>query len=230
VIQISVVAVVNPLPDYVRRIKTADIAHGEGNGAFQIWPTARPAVTVEPGERLSISLRVRPLNTESGTLKLTDAAPATWKLRHEATGDYWLDLPLDSAGMRTVPLVVELPDGRSREIRIQLTVNIPAENLVVTPREIDFGAVAISRAQGLTKRVGIRKQVGSFHIKSATSTLPFLKLEQATMVEGSNYLFRVTIDSAKPTKAGTHEGSLIIETDEGHRFQIPVKIVLLDHE
>jgi len=225
-----VVAVVKPLPDYVKRIATADVAHGEGNGAFQIWPTARPAITVEPGERLSISLRLRPLSTESGTVKLSGAAPPTWKLRHEATGDYWLDVPIDSAGSRIVPLLVELPDGRSREVRIQLTVNVPSENIVVTPREIDFGAVAISRAQDLTKRVGIRKQVGSFHIKSATSTLPFLKLEQATMVEGSNYLFRVTIDSAKPAKAGAYDGILTIETDDGHRFQVPVKIILLNRE
>jgi len=229
VIQISVIAVVKPLPDYVRRIKSADIARGEGNGAFQIWPTARPVVSVEPGERLSISLRIRPLNPESGTVRLTEAAPPSWKLRHEAT-DYWLDVPIDGAGLRTVPLIVELPDGRSREIRIQLTVNVPAENIVVTPREIDFGAIAISGVKDLIKRVGIRKQVGSFHIKSATSTLPFLKLEQATMVEGSNYLFRVTIDSAKATKAGKYEGFLTVETDDGHKFQVPVKITLLDHE
>ena len=123
-----------------------------------------------------------------------------------------------------------MPDGRSREIRIELTVNIPVENIVVTPREIDFGAVAISRARDLMKRVGIRKQVGSFHIKSATSTLAFLRLEQATMVEGSNYLFRVTIDSAKPAKAGKYEGFLTIETDDHHSFQVPVRIILLDHE
>ena len=223
------IAVIKPLPDYVRRITTADVARGEGNGAFQIWPTARPVVSVEPGERLSISLRIRPLNSESGTVRLTETAPPSWKLRHEAA-DYWLDVPIDGAGLRTVPLIVELPEGRSREIRIQLTVNVPAENILVTPREIDFGAIAILGAQDLIKRVGIRKQVGSFHIKSATTTLPFLKLEQATMVEGSNYLFRVTIDSAKATKAGKYEGFLTIETDDGHKFQVPVKIILLDHE
>ena len=206
------------------------MARGEGNGAFQIWPTARPAITIEPGERLNISLRLRALIAEPGTLKLPADAPAAWKLRHEANGDYWLDIPIDAGGSRRVTLVADMPDGRSREVRIQLMVTVPAENVVVTPREVDFGEVSLAEAKGSLKRVGIRKLVGSFHIKSASSTLPFLKLEQATMVEGSNYLIRVTIDPASRLKPGSYEGLLIIETDEGHRAEVKVKIKLLDHD
>ena len=197
---------------------------------FQIWPTARPAITLEPGEHLNISLRLRALIAEPGTLKLPADAPAAWKLRHEANGDYWLDIPIDAGGSRTVPLVVDMADGRSREVRIQLMVSVPGENVVATPREVDFGEVSLAKAQGSLKRVGIRKLVGSFHIKSASSTLPFLKLEQATMVEGSNYLIRVTIDPARRLKPGSYEGLLTIETDQGHRAEVKVKIKLLDHE
>jgi hypothetical protein len=204
------------------------VARGEGNGVFQIWPTARPAITIEPGEHLNISLRLRALIAEPGTLKLPADAPAAWKLRHEANGDYWLDIPIDAGGSRRATLVADMPDGHSREVRIQLMVSVPAENVVVTPREIDFGEVSLANAQGSLKRVGIRKLVGSFHIKSASSTLPFLKLEQATMVEGSNYLIRVTIDPARRLKPGSYEGLLIIETDEGHRAEVKVKIKLLD--
>lgn len=197
---------------------------------FQIWPTARPAITIEPGERLNISLRLRALIAEPGTLKLPADAPAPWKLRHEANGDYWLDIPIDAGGSRRVTLVADMADGRSREVRIQLMVTVPAENVVVTPREVDFGEVSLAEARGSLKRVGIRKLVGSFHIKSASSTLAFLKLEQATMVEGSNYLIRVTIDPARRLKPGSYEGLLIIETDEGHRAEVKVKIKLLDHD
>ncbi len=230
VIRPTVVATVRPLPAYVRRIATADVARGEGNGVFQIWPTARPTITLEAGERFNISLRLRPLIAEPGTLTLPADAPATWKLRHEATGDYWLDLPIDAGASRTVPLVVDMPGGRSREIRVQLTVNVPAENVVVTPREVDFGEVSLAKAQGSLKRIGIRKLVGSFHIKSASSTLPFLKLDQATMVEGSNYLIRVTIDPTRPLKPGSYEGLLIIETDDGHRAEVKINIKLLDRD
>jgi hypothetical protein len=206
------------------------VARGEGTGAFQIWPTARPAITLEAGERFNISLRLRPLVAEPGTLKLPADAPAAWKLRREANGVYWLDIPIDAGGSRTVPLVVEMADGRSREIRVQLMVNVPAENVIVTPRDVDFGEVSLAKAQSSLKRIGIRKLVGSFHIKSVSSTLPFLKLDQATMVEGSNYLIRVAIDPTRPLKPGSYEGLLTIETDDGHRAEVKIKIKLVNRD
>lgn len=218
------------MPDFVKRISTADVGHGEANGAFHIWPTARPVITVEPGERLSISLRIKTLTPDAGNLKLGPTAPDTWKLRREANGEYWVDIPIGPANEssnRVVPLVVEQSDGRSREIRIHLMVNVPAENLIVMPRELDFGEVALENLRLTMKRIGVRKIVGSLHIKALTTTLPFLKLEQATMVEGSNYLVRISIDQTKPLKAGAYQGTVVIETDEGHRVEVPVKLKLV---
>lgn len=221
---------VKPLPGYVKRITTADVGRGEVNGAFQIWPTARPVITVEPGERVAIALRIKALAPDAGSLKLAPGAPDTWKLRREANGDYWLDIPIDPASessSRVVPLVVEQSDGRSREIRVRLMVNVPAENLIVTPKELDFGEVALASVKGTLRRVGVRKIVGSLRIKALNSTLPFLKLEQATMVEGSNYLIRITIDPTRPLKAGAYNGVVVIETDE-RRVEVPVKLKLVD--
>lgn len=218
------------MPGYVKRITTADVGRGEVNGAFQIWPTARPVITVEPGERVAIALRIKALAPDAGSLKLAPGAPDTWKLRREANGDYWLDIPIDPASessSRVVPLVVEQSDGRSREIRVRLMVNVPAENLIVTPKELDFGEVALASVKGTLRRVGVRKIVGSLRIKALNSTLPFLKLEQATMVEGSNYLIRITIDPTRPLKAGAYNGVVVIETDE-RRVEVPVKLKLVD--
>ncbi len=228
-IKVTIVANVKPLPAYVKRITTADIAHGETNSAFQIWPTARPAISIEPGERLAIGLRIRALASDAGTLKLGPGAPDSWKLRREAAGDYWLDIPVEAAGgSRTAKLVVDPGENRSREIPVQLMVTVPAENLVVTPRELDFGELPLTGVSGAIKRFGIRKIVGSFHIKTLSSTLPFLKLQQATMVDGSNYLIRVTIDPTRPLKPGAYSGVVLIETDEGHRVEVPIKLKLVD--
>ena len=221
---------VKPLPGYVKRIATADVGHGEVNGAFHIWPTTRPVITVEAGERLSIAIRIKALTPDAGNLKLGPTAPDTWKLRREGNGDYWIDIPIEPANetsTRVVPLVVELSNGRSREIRVRLMINVPAENLVVTPMELDFGEVALEKVRSTMRRVGVRKIVGSLHIKALTTTLAFLKLEQATMVEGSNYLIRITIDPTKPLKAGTYNGTVVIETDEGRRVEVPVKLKLV---
>src|SRR5688572_7765670 len=120
-IKVTVSANVKPLPGFVKRIASADVGRGEVNGAFQIWPTARPVITVEPGERLSIALRIKALTPDAGNLKLGPTAPDTWKLRREANGDYWVDIPIpaNETTTRVAPLVVELSDGRSREIRVQ---------------------------------------------------------------------------------------------------------------
>lgn len=208
------------------------MARGESLGAFQVWPTARPAITLESGERIKITLRMRPIAPDAGILKLAPGAPDSWKLRRDATGDtYWLDMTIEPASQSSsqiVPLVVDLSEGRSREIRVRLAVNVPAENLVVTPGDLDFGELTLESAKSLSKRVGVRKIVGSFHIKSASSPLLFLKIEQTTIVEGSNYVIRVSIDPAKPLKAGAYRNVLVIETDDGRRIEVPVKLKLIN--
>jgi hypothetical protein len=214
----------------VKRITTADVARGEVIGPFQVWPTARPSITLEPGERLAIALRIRANAPDASGLKLGAGAPSSWRLKREASGDHSLEIPIDAAtgsSSLTVPLIEEPAGSHPREIRVQLSVTVPAQNIVVTPRELDFGEVALSSATGLVKRIGVRKMVGSFHIKSVSSTLPFLKLEQTTMVDGSNYLIRITFDSTKPLKSGAYNGTLVIETDDGNRSEVPVKLNLV---
>lgn len=233
-VSVTLIANIKPVPDYVKRIATANVKSGETNGAFQIWPTARPKITLEPGERFDISLRIRALSHGAGSLKLAAGAPATWKLRREAEGEgYWLDIPIEPAkdsSSRTVPIIVEPSEGSAREISVQLSVNVPSENIVATPQQIDFGEVALSGQSGPMKRLGVRKQVGAFHIKRVASTLSFLKLEQATMVEGSNYMIKITIDRTGQLKAGEYQGNLIIETDDSRapRVEVPVKIKLTE--
>jgi hypothetical protein len=232
VIKVTLAATVKALPDYVKRITTADVGHGEVIGPFQVWPTARPLVSVEAGERLTMALRIRAVGLQGATLKLAPDAPDTWKLRREPkTGDYWMDLQVEAAtgsGARTATLVADPGDGRTRDIKVRLTVNVLAENLIVTPKALDFGEISIAKIRNAFQRVGIRKLVGTFHIKALSSSLPFLKLEQTTIVENTNYLVRLTIDPAKPLKAGAYDGALLIETDGGNRLEVPMKIKIVD--
>lgn len=200
-----------------------------------MWPTARPFINVEAGERLTIALRVRALaqNAQnSSTLKLAPDAPETWKLRREPkSGDYWIDMQIDAAtgsAARMATVVVDPGDGRTREMRIRLTQNVLAQNLIVTPAALDFGEVSIAKARTSLQRVGIRKLVGTLNIKTLSSSLPFLKLEQTTIVENTNYLIRVTIDPAKPLKSGNYDGTLVIETAGSNRIEVPIKIKLVD--
>ena len=231
VIKVTIVANVKALPAYVKRITTADIAHGEKDGAFHIWPTARPAITAEPGEGLVIPLRLRPIAQDAVSLRPGPDVPDSWKLRREASGEYWLDIPIDTSGgsgTRVARLIVDQGENRSSEIRVQLILNVPNENIIVTPRELNFGEVAVSGLSGAVQRFGIRKVVGSFRIKTLSSTIPFLKLEPTTMVDGSNYRIKITVDPTKAPKAREYSGAVVVEIDEGRKFEVPIKMKVVD--
>ena len=151
-------------------------------------------------------------------------------MRRDASGDHWLDLSVDASGgsvTRSAQLVIDMGENRTRELGVHLSVTIPAENLVVTPQQLDFGEVSLTGKSRAIQRVGVRKVVGSFQIKSLSSTLAFLTLEPTTIVEGSNYRIRITIDPAKPLKTGDYSGNLIIETNE-KRLEVPIKLKVVD--
>jgi hypothetical protein len=200
-----------------------------------VWPTLRPSVTLESGEKIDITLRLKPQDGNSATLALAPDAPNFCKLRHDKTSNtYWLDMtagPADASVKRAVPLVVSAPNGVSIKLTVNLAIEVPAENLILTPRELDLGEIALSglkAGQQKVGRAGIRKLVGSFHIKSLSSTLAFLKLEQQALVEGTNYVIRTKFDLDKLPKVGAYKGVVSIETDDGHRLELPIKLAVVD--
>ncbi|HEY9231213.1 MAG TPA: hypothetical protein VIS78_03680 [Blastocatellia bacterium] len=229
VIKVTMTATVKPLPAFVKRISNADIEHGETVGAFVVWPAARPIIALEAGERLPISLRIRPTAPNQNVKLSADGL----KLTREAHGDgYVLDITVESpadASSRVQPLIIKVEGGE--ELKLQVMAKAEAENLVVTPRQIDFGEVSLARAQAggtVLSRIGIRKQVGTFEIKSLKSSLEFLQVESQTIVDGSNYLIRLRLNPARVPKPATYMGTLHIETTDAARPQldVPIKLVV----
>jgi hypothetical protein len=228
---VTVTANVKPLPAFAARISNANIAHGEKVGAF----IARPVIAVERNERLDVTLRIRPAAQGGGGLKLASASGA-YKLRREANGDgYLLDMTVEPSGdsaPRVMAADLEIDDGASGgRLALQLTVNTLAENLILTPGQLDLGEVSLADLKSGSAaggKVGIRKTLGSFRIKSLSSTLDFLKLEQRTIIEGSNYVIRVSFDRTKTPKAAAYAGVLRVETDDPQKplVEMPVHLVL----
>jgi hypothetical protein len=235
-IKLSLTGRVKPLPDFVKRVSNADIAHGDQSGPFKIWPTVRPTLTFEPGERLGFSIRIRPTPADATLqLKSDPSKNISYRLRRDPSGGgYWLDIeagPLSESVTQQVLLVAQLADGTSPELALAVTINVPAHNLVFTPQSVDLGEVSredFERGSRRAGRLGIRKQAGSFHIKSITSTLAFLKLEQQAIVDGSNYLIRIILEPGKPPKAGAYAGTIRIETDDKQSpvIEVPIKVTL----
>ncbi|HXG63615.1 MAG TPA: hypothetical protein VNO70_00820 [Blastocatellia bacterium] len=238
-IKLIITATVKPLPQYVGRLGNSKVLQGEQLSGFTVWPTALPVLKVERGESFAFTLRITPEKPDAGKLQLasTPQSPVIYKLRRDPNREfYWLDVeiqPTTEGGIRTVPVVLQTGRKDVPELKIFLTIEVPAQNLTVTPPTLDMGEVSLpGLRQGGTRsgRIGVRKLVGSFQIKSLSATLPFLKFDTQTIVEGSNYLIRVSVDPGKLPGAGTLSGVLRIETDDSAnpRLEVPVKITLVD--
>ena len=230
---------VQPGPEFVKRIGNADFQRGETVGAFKVWPTARPAINLGRGERFAFALRIRHEAQGSSELRLFTKPTELidYKLRREKkVSGYWLDLgvgPFNESGPHSA--TVELrPDGDALPpLKVQVTVNVLADNVIATPSSLDIGEVLLSnlREQARTVgRVGVRKLAGAFRITGISSSLQFIKPEQQTIVEGSNYLIRLTSDPNLVPKPGSYNGFLRIETDDAQkpRIDVPVKLIVLD--
>jgi hypothetical protein len=243
-VKLTLRADIKPVPDFVKRISNSNIGHGESVESFNIWPTANPVVSAARGETVKLSLRIRPTARGIGELQLSNDNGGRYRLRREAKkDDYWLDIEsesinepgshkrsiqLQTSGGNTSQLTLQLTINIA--LTLQLTINIAAENLIATPASLDMGELELANLKTgfqRTTRLGVRKLIGTFNIKSITATLPFLKLDRQTIVEGSNYLIKVSINPESLPKPGPYSGLLRIETDDAQapRVEVPIKVV-----
>jgi hypothetical protein len=236
-VTLRVRANVQALPDYLKRIKNANINLGEQLGAYKVWPAAKPEVSLGRNEQVKLSLRLKTDFEEPAELKLVsnDFSQAKYKLRREHNS-YWLDIesePVSEAGKRIINIELQSTSPKVETLSVSLVLNILDDGLVFTPAVIDCGELPLSSLKDFPTRVGragVRKLAGAFRIKSVSTTLAFLAPVVQTMVEGSNYLITINTAPANLPKAGAYEGKLIVETDDAKkpRLEIPLKITITD--
>lgn len=238
VIKLTILATVKPAPEFVKRLNSPPLAGGDQVGDFKLWPTAYPVIRAERGERLSFAIRIRHVEGSAASLELVSkpSDKLDYKLRPDAGGGYWLDIDfkqVNHTGLATESIALKSGGTPSANLNLTVTVDVPALNLVVTPAAINFGTIAMAdlkASAGKSGRVGIRKLVGSFQIKSVTSTLEFVQAQTQEMVKGSNYVIRCTINPDKVSKPGTFDGLLRVETDDREKpqIEIPIKVTLIE--
>jgi hypothetical protein len=230
---------VQPAPEFARRIGNADTQRGETIGAFRVWPGARPTITADRGERFTFGLRIRPTAESPSELQLLSkpTEQMDYKLRRETKGTgYWLDIaagPFNEPGPHSATIELRTGGDPSPAVKVQLTLNVLAENLIATPGSLDLGELLLSSLRTQSRslgRIGVRKLTGAFRITAISSSLEFIKPEQQTIVEGSNYLIRLTSDPNRLPKAGSHKGLLRIETDDRQkpRIEVPISLTVVD--
>jgi hypothetical protein len=148
---------------------------------------------------------------------------------------YWVDLdigPFDEPGGYYWRLPSPAGFKELADLRLELAVIVLGEALLTTPSWTGPVEVSLSPQSGngaLVGRIGIRKLVGSFHVSAVSSTLPFLKVESQPLIDGQNYLIKVSIKSVQGLPSGTVDGIVNIETDDPKRprIEVPFKIKLV---
>jgi hypothetical protein len=230
---------VQTVPEYIKLIGNANPINGELIGAFRAWPTAKPALKIQRNTSAKFSIRIRASNQEAVDLKMLsdNFEQAKYKLRREENGNtYWVDIetePVAEAGERNIKIDFQSVSPVAENFSIIVALQILDDSILFTPAVVNCGEIPLSSLKQLATRVGragIRKLSGTFHIKTLSATLDFLKVNSQTMVEGSNYLLTIDTEPAKLPKAGTYEGKIIVETDDvaKPRVEIPIKIILTD--
>jgi hypothetical protein len=230
---------VQPPPEFVKRIGNTDLQRGETVGAFKLWPTARPTINADRGERFTFALRIRPAAAGTSELQLLTKPTELidYKLKRETKGSgYWLDIgagPFNEPGPHSATIELRAGGDASPAVKVQLTLNVLAENLIATPTSLEIGELLVSSLRAQSRsigRVGVRKLAGTFRITAISSSLQFIKLEQQTIVEGSNYLIRLTSDPNLVPKPGSYKGLLRIETDNSQkpRIEVPISLIVVD--
>jgi hypothetical protein len=183
---------------------------------------------VQPNEKLSIALRLRRQDGAPVEIRPAADAPSFCRLRREAQGNgYWLDIEVPSSQSGSYAIPLDITGEPVEKVRLALEVKVITDNLVATPKEIDLGTVSSKTTDGPSRqaRIGIRSLVGAFRIKALSSSLPFVKLEAQTVIEGTNYLIRVTVDpKLLPARPGPYSGAAVVETEDGRRVEVPLKI------
>lgn len=234
----SLSARVKALPPFVNRIENAVINRGEYLSGFNVWPSARPRITLQTGERFTLSLRIRPEQTNAGHISKAsseDGAVPTAVRYEKGDRSYWVDIIIPAAGepgQRSIPVKLAIEQGIESELSIALRISVTSEGTLVTPRTLDLGEMSLGSGGDLSTvsgRIGVRKQLGGLHLGSVKSTVPFLKTETLTIVEGVNYVVRISLEPGAKLTPGSITGSVIIETDdpERPRIEIPVRLRLV---
>jgi hypothetical protein len=178
-----------------------------GNGSYQ----APPPETELPADKISYKVR-----------------------REGSLSNYWIDFDVsapDNAGVFRRTITMNDP-AELAGLQIEVKVTVLDKNLIVVPDTVDAGEIsvqALKNGEIELGRVGIRKQEGEFHIKSITSTIPFIKVVAQPIFVDKNYLLHVRASGDGALHPGNYDGKLIIETDDKYvpRAEVSVKLTLV---
>jgi hypothetical protein len=212
----------------------AALAEGKRVGPFSVAPFDKWVTNVLRGKSAAGVMYFT--NRESKPVRITEVIPggddffvSLAKIQEGKRYDLSITSnPALKAGQhnQTVRLITD--DKANPEIAVQLEVTV-YPLVFVTPSLMNLRGLPLSveAAQLNLPLINVRKvtdQGGPLAIKSVSTTLSFLKLEQQTESDGKAYSVRLTLDKSKIGGPGDFKGVVRIETNDPETpvFEIPV--------
>ena len=211
----------------------AALAEGKRVGPFSVAPFDKWVTSALRGRPVSGILYLT--NRENRPVRITEVVPggdnflvSLTKVQDGKRYDLTLTTnPSLKAGQHNQTVRLLTDDKATPEISIPLEVTV-YPLVFVTPTQMNLKGLPLSmESQFSLPLINVRKvsdQGGPLAIKSITSTLAFLKLEQQTEADGKSYSIRLTLDKSKVGGPGDFKGMVRIETNDPETpvFEIPV--------
>jgi hypothetical protein len=162
-LKFTLIAEVKPIPEIYRRFQNPNYVNGQLVETFEVWPSARPFIIMEKGERLTIPLRIwrGQINPQVASLPTQDiqakknrapdaipkaeqggdspfpAGSVNYRIRSRGDGrGFWVDIELvgvDKPGTFTWSANVADP-ASGESLSIGLSALVLEENLIVNPK------------------------------------------------------------------------------------------------
>ncbi|MEW6209775.1 MAG: hypothetical protein AB1631_15535 [Acidobacteriota bacterium] len=201
--------------------------YGKMSGAFSVSPNDRWTTSAITGTAPATTLYLFNHEKEPVHIKQVEAGGTSFKVVVSPIEDgkrYQVSLSTDPTlkpGQYSQKVRIITDHPTKPDVILHLDVTVFAK-VFATPSSIAMPALALnSDMAGVNlPPIYIRKiREAGLQLKSVNSTLPFIKVEVKTEIEGQFYTLRITFDKSKIAEAGSYKGEIVIDTNDA---EVPV--------
>jgi hypothetical protein len=163
------------------------------------------------------------------------AKKASYHVRRDSSDVSWIDIdigPLARAGLFVYPLVIPPDNGKLSGLNVEVTISVIDDQVVVVPSSLDLSGIQLPEEPAKSAQIGqigIRTSLRTLHVLKLSSSIPFIRLDAQTILDGKNYLIKLILTADANPQPGTYEGTVRISTDDKSRptIVVPCRITLV---
>ncbi|GEM_PF-383321 len=201
--------------------------YGKMSGAFSVSPNDRWTTSAITGSAPATKLYLFNNERNLVRIKQVEAGGSSFKVTVTPIEDgkrYEVSISTDPAlkpGQYSQKARIITDHPTKPDVILHLDVTVFAK-VFATPNSVNLQQLSLNSdlANINLPLIYIRKvREAGLQVKSVNSTLPFIKIEVKTEVEGQFYTLRITFDKSKISEAGNFKGEIEVATNDA---EVPV--------